>query len=77
MGETTPDNMDEFKYKPTEQEPEIQTNPLFLPPGSVRALMALTVVTAFVAICLHTKNTEALAVIATMIANAYFESKKA
>ena len=60
----------------TEIEPKTKYNPLFLPEGSVRALMALTVISAFVAICLYTKNIEALAVITTMIAKDYFVSKK-
>ena len=75
MDDTATETMDEFKYKTPEQE--TQNTPLFLPPGSIRALMAIAVVAAFVAICLHTKNIEALAVIATMIAKDYFESKKA
>ena len=60
----------------TEIEQKPQYNPLFLPEGSVRALMALIVISAFVAICLYTKNIEALAVITTMIAKDYFTSKK-
>ena len=60
----------------TEIEQKSKRNPLFLPEGSVRALMALIVISAFVAICLYTKNIEALAVIATMITKDYFESKK-
>ena len=58
-------------------EQKTQYNPLFLPEGSVRALMALIVIAAFVAICLYTKNIEALAVITTMIAKDYFDRKKA
>ena len=64
----------EFKQEPI--HPKCPNKPLFLPAGSVRALMALTVTGSFVAICLYTKNIEALAVIATMIAKDYFESKK-
>ena len=60
----------------TEIEQKTKPNPLFLPEGSVRALMALIVIAAFVAICLYTKNIEALAVITTMIAKDYFVSKK-
>lgn len=60
----------------TEIERETKHNPLFLPEGSVRALMALVVISAFVAICLYTTNIEALAVITTMIAKDYFVSKK-
>lgn len=74
MDETATNNMDEFKHKSPEQE--TKNGPLFLPAGSVRALMALTVTASFVAICIYTKNIEALAVIATMITKDYFESKK-
>lgn len=63
-------------FKQEQLHPKCPNKPLFMPVGSVRALMALTVTGSFVAICLYTKNIEALAVIATMIANAYFESKK-
>jgi hypothetical protein len=74
MENDTKDSMEEFKYKPP--QPKCPNKPLFMPVGSVRALMALTVTGSFVAICLYTKNIEALAVIATMIAKDYFESKK-
>ena len=70
----TKDSMDDFKYKPP--QPECPGNPLGLPPGSVRALMAMAVVGAFIAICVKSGNIEALAVIATMIAKDYFDSKK-
>ena len=64
----------DFKQEPIQSK--CPNKPLFMPVGSVRALMALTVTGSFVAICLYTKNIEALAVIATMIAKDYFESKK-
>ena len=64
----------DFKQEPIQAK--CPNKPLFMPVGSVRALMALTVTGSFVAICLYTKNIEALAVIATMIAKDYFESKK-
>ena len=60
----------------TEIEQKPKHNPLFLPEGSVRALMALTVISAFVAICLYTKNIEMLAILATVISKDYFVSKK-
>ena len=74
MENDTQDSMEEFKYKPP--QPEFAGNPLGLPAGSVRALMAMAVVGAFIAICVKSGNIEALAVIATMIAKDYFESKK-
>jgi hypothetical protein len=63
-------------FKQEQVQLKCPNKPLFMPIGSVRALMALTVTVSFVAICLYTKNIEALAVIATMIAKDYFESKK-
>lgn len=75
MTDDTKDSMEDFKYKP--DQPKCPNKPLFLPPGSVRALIAMSVVGAFIAICVQSGNIEALAVIATMIAKDYFESKKA
>ena len=74
MTDDTKDSMKEFEYKPP--QPECPDKPLYLPPGSVRALIAMSVVGAFIAICVQSGNIEALAVIATMIAKDYFESKK-
>ena len=74
MIDDTKDSMDDFKYKPPQLK--CSGNPLGLPAGSVRALMAMAVVGAFIAICVKSGNIEALAVIATMIAKDYFESKK-
>ncbi len=67
-------DMEDFKYK--QEEPKWYDNPLFMPAGSVRALIAMAVVCAFIAVCIQTGNTEALAVIATMVAKDYFESRK-
>ena len=75
MIDDTKDSMDNFEYKPP--QPECPNKPLFMPVGSVRALIAMAVVGAFIAICVQSGNIEALAVIATMIAKDYFESKKA
>ena len=79
----TKDSMYDFEYKPPQPEcPNKIINllqlpfPLFMPPGSVRALMAMAVVGAFIAVCVVTENIEALAVIATMVAKDYFESRK-
>ena len=63
-------------FKQEQLQPKCPNKPLFMPTGSVRALIAMSVVGAFIAICVQSGNIEALAVIATMIANAYFESKK-
>ena len=68
------DDTHDFKQEPV--QPICPNKPLFMPAGSVRALMALVVTGSFVAICLYTKNIEALAVIATMVSKDYFESKK-
>ena len=70
----TKDSMDDFEYTPP--QPKCPNKPLFLPPGSVRALIAMAVVGAFIAVCVVTENIEALAVIATMVAKDYFESRK-
>ena len=64
----------DFKQEP--MQPRCPNKPLFMPVGSVRALIAMSVVGAFIAICVQSGNIEALAVIATMIAKDYFESKK-
>lgn len=68
------DDTQDIKQKPL--QPSCPNKPLFMPIGSVRALLAMAVVGAFIAICLQTKNIEALAVIATMIAKDYFNSKE-
>jgi hypothetical protein len=52
-----------------------KSNPLWLPAGSVRALLALSVVVSFIAICVKTGNTEALAAIAVMISKDYFQNR--
>ena len=64
----------DFNQEPI--KPKCPNKPLFLPPGSVRALIAMSVVGAFIVICVQSGNIEALAVITTMIAKDYFESKK-
>lgn len=65
--------MDEFKYEP--EQIKCPDKPLFMPVGSIRAILAMLVVGAFVVICSQTDNIEALAVIATMIAKDYFQSR--
>ena len=68
------DDTQDFKQEPIQSK--CPNKPLFLPVGSVRALIAMSVVGAFIAICVKSGNIEALAVIATMIAKDYFDSKK-
>ena len=67
---------DTQEFNPEPVQPKCPDKPLFLPQGSVRALIAMSVVGAFIAVCVVTKNMEALAVIATMVAKDYFESRK-
>ena len=74
MIDNTKDSTEDFKYNPP--QPRWWDNPVFMPAGSVRALIAMSVVGAFIAICVQSGNIEALAVIATMIAKDYFESKR-
>lgn len=52
------------------------TKPLWLPTGSVRALLALTILSAYVYMCIVTGNVEALGLVAVMVAKDYFETKK-
>ncbi len=49
------------------------TNPLWLPKGSVRAILALGVVMTYSYVCVTTGNYEALGLIAVMIAKDYFQ----
>lgn len=49
--------------------------PFWLPPGSVKAALALTVVGAYTGICIHTGNYEALGLIAVMVIKDYFQTK--
>ena len=51
-------------------------NPLWLPKGSVRALLATGVVAAYTYICIATTNYEALGLVAVMVMQDYFQSKK-
>lgn len=51
-------------------------NPLLLPPGSIRAILAMSIVGAFIYVCITTGNTEALAAIAVMVAKDYFQSRE-
>ena len=50
-------------------------NPLWLPKGSVRAILALGVVTTYSVACVTSKNYEALGLISVMIMKDYFAKK--
>ena len=50
-------------------------NPLWLPEGSVRAILALGVVTTYSYVCVTTRNYEALGLVAVMVMQNYFEKK--
>lgn len=52
-----------------------KSNPLWLPIGSVRAVLALGVVTSYTYVCVATKNYEALGLVAVMVMQNYFQSK--
>ena len=51
-------------------------NPLWIPKGSVRALLAIGVVSCYAYVCVISENYEALGLIAVMAMKDYFESKK-
>lgn len=71
---TDQENNEEFVYEP--ETTSCPNKPLFMPTGSVRAILAITIVGAFLGVCIQTGNMEALAVIATMIAKDYFQSRE-
>ena len=50
-----------------------QFKPLWLPEGSIRAILALSVLGAYTYGCIRTGNYEALGLIAVMIAKDYFQ----
>jgi len=50
-------------------------NPLWLPKGSVRAILALGVVTTYSYVCVSTSNYEALGLVAVMVMQNYFQKK--
>jgi len=51
-------------------------NPLWMPTGSVRALLAFGVVTTYTYICVSTTNYEALGLVAVMVMQNYFQKKE-
>ena len=50
-------------------------NPLWLPKGSVRAVLALGVVSGYSYLCVVSGNLEALGLVAVMIIQNYFNKK--
>lgn len=50
-----------------------KTNPLWLPEGSVRATLALGVVSTYTYVCMTTANYEALGLVAVMVMQNYFQ----
>ena len=54
----------------------ISKNPVWMPLGSVRAILAMSIVCAFIYVCITTGNTEALAAIAVMVSKDYFQSRE-
>jgi len=53
-----------------------KVNPLWMPSGSIRAILAMSIVGTFMYVCVSTGNTEALAAIAVMVAKDYFQSRE-
>lgn len=50
-------------------------NPLWMPKGSARAILALGVVSSYTYICVITRNYEALGLVAVMVMQNYFQKK--
>lgn len=50
-------------------------NPLWLPKGSVRAILAIGVVTTYSYACVISKNYESLGLVAVMVMKDYFVKK--
>jgi len=50
-------------------------NPLWLPKGSVRAILALGVVSGYSYLCVTTSNLEALGLVAVLVMQNYFNKK--
>ena len=51
-------------------------NPLWLPKGSIRSVLAVGVVGAYVYVCVKNNAFEALGLVAVMIARDYFEKRE-
>lgn len=54
----------------------LSENPLWMPAGSMRAILAASIVSAFIYVCITTGNSEALAAIAVMVVKDYFQSRE-
>ena len=54
----------------------LSKSPMWMPSGSVRAILAMSIVGAFIYVCIVTGNTEALAAIAVMVSKDYFQSRE-
>ncbi len=54
----------------------LSENPVWMPIGSIRAILAMSIVGAFIYVCITTGNTEALAAIAVMVSKDYFQSRE-
>jgi len=55
---------------------ELPELPLWMPSGSIRAILALVIVIAFTAMCIMLGHVEALGLIAVMVVKDYFEMRK-
>jgi len=53
-----------------------QKLPLWMPLGSIRAILALVIVIAFTGMCIMLNHIEALGLIAVMVVKDYFEMRK-
>lgn len=53
-----------------------ESKPLYLPQGSVRAILAITAMGGYVGLCAYLQNVEALGLVAILVAKDYFDSKK-
>jgi len=53
-----------------------ETKPLWLPEGSVRALLSISIIGGYSILCVMKNNYEALGLLAVIIAKDYFESRK-
>ncbi|MCK4823885.1 hypothetical protein KA005_49485 [bacterium] len=54
----------------------MDSRPLWMPTGSVRALLAITAMGGYVGLCAYLQNVEALGLVAILVAKDYFDSKK-
>ena len=52
-----------------------ESKPLYLPQGSVRAILAITAMGGYVGLCVYLQSVEALGIVAILVAKDYFEKK--